>query len=182
MSWSSLASEVISTLQGWPTPDLGQEHLLTRYLHLLADEGHRALVKGVLPAHLTASLVVLDTGRTKVLLTHHKRADAWLQFGGHFEESDETLEAAARREGSEESGLTIDGPLVPADLDAHLLVGEFGLCQEHLDVRYVTTVPPDAVPGVSDESNDVRWFALDRVDSELPHLKRLVDRAVSALG
>ncbi|MGJ6981159.1 NUDIX hydrolase [Aestuariimicrobium soli] len=182
MSWQTLTDRVIGDLEAWSTIDLAQEQLRTRYLSLLADEGERALVKGVLPAHLTSSVLVVDHERTKVLLTHHRRANRWLQFGGHLEEGDTDLVAAARREGSEEAGIALESPLVPVELDAHLLVGSFGVCQEHLDVRFVTTVPGEAVPAVSEESNDVAWFSLDRVADELGHLSRLVDRALEALA
>jgi 8-oxo-dGTP pyrophosphatase MutT (NUDIX family) len=182
LTWTSVTADVVRALEGWPRTDLQQEQLRTRYLTVLEREGERALVKGVLPVHLTASVLVLDHGLEKVLLTHHRRAQQWLQFGGHLEQDDPSLEWAARREGTEESGLALDGPLLPVDLDAHLLVGSFGVCQEHLDVRYATVVPGDAVPSVSDESDDVAWFELDRAADELPHLQRLVERALAALS
>ncbi|CAI9398951.1 NUDIX hydrolase [Aestuariimicrobium sp. T2.26MG-19.2B] len=181
MSWATVTTDVVRALEDWPRGDLEQEQLRTRYLALLASEGQRALVKGVLPAHLTASVLVLDDTLERVLLTHHRRARQWLQFGGHLEEEDPSLEAAARREGSEESGLVLERPLVPVELDAHLLVGSFGVCQEHLDVRYATLVPGDAVPTVSEESTDVAWFHLDDAADELRHLARLVERARASL-
>ena len=94
------------------------------------------------PAHLTGSCVVLDATGRHVLLTHHRKADAWFQLGGHLEAGDASLWAAARREGREESGLAALEPLaVPVQLDRHVLVGSFGRCREHLDVRYAAVAP-----------------------------------------
>jgi 8-oxo-dGTP pyrophosphatase MutT (NUDIX family) len=39
-------------------------------------------------------------------MIHHARLEKWLQPGGHIEPDDETLEAAARREVAEETGIS----------------------------------------------------------------------------
>ena len=94
------------------------------------------------PVHLTASCLVVDAARERVLLTLHRRAREWFQFGGHLESDDASLWAAARREAREESGLVSLEPLPhPIQLDRHVLVGGFGRCHEHLDVRYVAVAP-----------------------------------------
>lgn len=38
-------------------------------------------------------------------MIHHAKLDRWLQPGGHFEPIDDTIEAAARREVGEETGV-----------------------------------------------------------------------------
>jgi 8-oxo-dGTP pyrophosphatase MutT (NUDIX family) len=57
-------------------------------------------------AHLTASSLICALDDRQVLLTLHARIGRWLQTGGHIEDDDESLERAAIREASEESGLT----------------------------------------------------------------------------
>ena len=62
---------------------------------------------------------------------------------------------AAAREANEESG--IDGLRVLPDLvqlDRHALVGDFGHCREHLDIRFAAVAPEGAQFEVSDESLD----------------------------
>ena len=63
----------------------------------------------------------------RVLLTLHPRVGAWLQLGGHLEDTDPSLLAAAAREAAEESGIAgIVLDPVPVDLDVqpdHLLAG-----------------------------------------------------------
>nr|WP_202447581.1 NUDIX hydrolase [Streptomyces sp. SID5468] len=133
-----------------------------------------AMWKSCESGHLTASALVVDPRRERVLLTLHRKLRMWLQMGGHCEPSDATLAAAALREATEESGITgltlLPGPV---RLDRHLTP-----CAWHLDVQYAAVAPPDAVWSVSDESLDVRWFGYDEVASVADaSVVRLVERA-----
>ena len=107
---------------------------------------------------------MLDTQRSNVLLTLHRKGRFWVQFGGHLESGDSTLAGAALREATQESGLAY---LVlnpgPVGLHRHLLSTAFGRCREHLDVAYLALVDRAAVPLVSDESDDVAWWPINRL-------------------
>ncbi|MEU4654433.1 NUDIX hydrolase [Streptomyces sp. NPDC023723] len=110
--------------------------------------------------HITASALVVDPARGRVLLTLHRKLRMWLQMGGHCEPEDVTLAAAALREAMEESGiagLTLL-PGGPVRLDRHHTP-----CAWHLDVQYAAIAPPGAVEAISDESLDLRWFGYDEV-------------------
>ncbi|MFC4506528.1 MULTISPECIES: NUDIX hydrolase [Streptomyces] len=151
----SLYDDAVLVLKGYE----GQEELREIYLEHLA--GHLdGLWKSCGDGHITASALVIDPARGRVLLTLHKKLRMWLQMGGHCEPADETLAAAALREGTEESG--IPGlsllPGGPVRLDRHLTP-----CAWHLDVQYAALAPAGAVEAISDESLDLRWFAYDEV-------------------
>ena len=76
---------------------------------------------------------------------------------------------AAHPDGVAEAGL--DGVRVLpriAQLDRHTLVGAFGHCREHLDVRFAAVVPAglEDAATASDESLDLRWWPLDGLPTQ----------------
>lgn len=110
--------------------------------------------------HITASGLVIDPERGRVLLTLHRKLRMWLQMGGHCEPGDGTLAGSALREATEESGiagLTLL-PGGPVRLDRHHTP-----CAWHLDVQYAVLAPVGAIEAISDESLDLRWFSYDEV-------------------
>ena len=46
--------------------------------------------------HITASILILNQKKTKVLLMFHKKLQKWLQFGGHSDDSPDVLGTAIR--------------------------------------------------------------------------------------
>ncbi|CAL9464970.1 NUDIX hydrolase [Streptomyces sp. NPDC057340] len=132
----------------------GQDELRQVYLDHLATHPD-GMWKACADGHVTASAMVIDPSRGRVLLTLHKKMRMWLQMGGHCEPVDESLARAALREGTEESGiagLTLL-PGGPVRLDRHHTP-----CAWHLDVQYAAVAPEGAVEAISDESLDLRWF------------------------
>jgi 8-oxo-dGTP pyrophosphatase MutT (NUDIX family) len=166
-------ADAVKVLDGWRPGSAEQESLRQAYLGFLAareDSCERSCAAG----HLTASAVVLDGD--KVLLTLHPRVGKWLQLGGHCEPSDETLAGAALREATEESGiegLTIDA--APVHLEVHPITCSLGVPTRHFDVRFVVRAPQGAQPKISDESDDLRWWAIADVPNE--ELKPMIDAA-----
>lgn len=122
------------------------------------------------PDHLTTSSVVFDESLTQTLLVFHGKGRFWVQPGGHLEEGDASIVAAALRELREETGIervAVSSPLA-YDLDHHALSSRFGRCASHLDIGVAVTVDPADALTVSDESDDVRWWPVDALPDEVP--------------
>ncbi|MET8469599.1 NUDIX domain-containing protein [Streptomyces sp. NPDC006422] len=154
----SLYDDTVLVLKGYEDqPDLRQA-----YLDHLSEHGDDGLWKPCTAGHITASALVVDPERGRVLLTLHKKLQMWLQMGGHCERDDATLAAAALREATEESGIPGLTLLAggPVRLDRHPIPGP---CTQHLDVQYAALAPADATEAISDESLDLRWFGYDEV-------------------
>ena len=177
---AGLHASAVATLTIWVPPSPAQAEHRGRFLdHLATHED--GLAKACFPEHLTAGAIVVSPDGRQVLLNHHRKADAWLAFGGHLEPEDHSLSAGARRELLEESGL-VDFELDhdPLCLDAHAVdfCSDRGTVQ-HLDVRFLAVAAPDSAHAASDESIDVRWWPVDDLPATFDDMYALVDAAVA---
>jgi len=113
--------------------------------------------------HITGSAWIVDPAGERVLLTHHRKLDRWLQPGGHSD-GDPDTRAVAVREAEEETGLVV-APIDKAvfDVDIHPIPAR-GTEPEHFhfDVRFaLRALTMDYV--VSDESHDLAWVPIERL-------------------
>lgn len=175
---SDLYADAVATLAAWRPEEPDQEslrHAFLGFLEALPDSCARACV----PGHITASAVVLDPESERVLLTLHPRAGRWLQLGGHCEDTDRTLAQAALREAVEESGiadLRIDPD--PLHLAVHPITCSLGVPTRHFDVRFLVTAPDGAVPVLSRESDDLRWWPVDALPPDSDDLGEMIAAAL----
>ncbi len=155
--------DAVRALTSYRPRDAEQGRWRRQFLDQLASRPDAARRDGP-PAHLTASVLVLDPRASRTLLVHHRTAGLWVQPGGHLERDDTTVRGAALREVTEETGLGPDDLVVqrggePFELSRHGFA--FGRCTEHLDVVFLAVADPQAPLRVSEESDAVRWWPLD---------------------
>jgi len=175
----SVRSSTIAILSDWEPPDATQDalrHAVLAFVHGRDDACRRECV----PGHVTASALVLDHSGSQVLLTLHPRLGRWVQLGGHCDEGDTDIVAAALREATEESG--VDGLRMEPRLAAvhvHPVTCSLGVPTRHLDLQFVGHAPAGARIAISDESEDLQWWPADALPDGTDHaLAHLVAQAL----
>jgi 8-oxo-dGTP pyrophosphatase MutT (NUDIX family) len=158
MNSQSLAQQQVLALLHGHAPEnstdaatLGQ---MLEFARAHADCCERTLLSG----HFTGSAWLVSADGARVLLTHHRKLNRWLQLGGHAD-GDGDLAAVALREAEEESGLSrlrLEGGIF--DLDRHAIPGR-GREPEHWhhDVRFVVRATDDEQFVANEESNELAW-------------------------
>lgn len=176
----SVRDSVIELLTSWHAPDPGQDALREAVLGFVLARTD-SCARSCEPGHITASAAVLNEAGTEVLLTLHPRLGRWVQLGGHCEPEDADIDAAAKREASEESGITGLRLGGLAAIHVHALTCSLGVPTRHLDLQFVATAPADAAIAISDESLDLGWWPVEALPPGVDHaVEYLVASATSA--
>ena len=143
------------------------DQALSRIRGELLDDGQDPFVRERLAGHFTASSWLVDRSGTRVLLTHHRKLERWLQLGGHAD-GDRDLSNVALREAEEESGLTglrVEPELF--DLDRHWIPERKDVPGHwHYDARYVVHAGENEAYVVSEESHDLAWRSIGAILSD----------------
>ena len=108
--------------------------------------------------HLTGSAWLVSADGERVLLTHHRKLNRWLQLGGHAD-GDADLARVALREAGEESGLLdLEVESVVFDLDRHRIPARGDEPEHwHYDVRFVVRARGSEAFVVGEESHALAW-------------------------
>jgi 8-oxo-dGTP pyrophosphatase MutT (NUDIX family) len=148
----ALAAALDEYARRWPG-----ETAIADFMEFLVEHGD-AFEREFTIGHFTGSAWLVSADGSRVLLTHHRKLDRWLQLGGHAD-GDSDLMRVALREAEEESGL--DGLTVEPDifdLDRHRIPARGDDPEHwHYDVRYVVHAGANEAFVVSDESHALAW-------------------------
>lgn len=177
-------SSTHALLEKFPHLDVEEVRAWHRAFIQLADEGTNAYTRERLEGHFTGSSWLVSGDGQRVLLTHHKKLDRWLQLGGHAD-GDTDLSRVALKEAEEESGL-VDLVVEPNifDIDLHFIPEHKGVPGHwHYDARFVVTAKGDETFAISEESNALAWRNIaelaqdERMDASMRRMaQRWLDR------
>jgi bifunctional NMN adenylyltransferase/nudix hydrolase len=122
----------------------------------------------------TVDVAIFDEGWERLLLARKPGEEGWRFVGGFSDPSDESFEAAARREASEETGLEISAPEYVGSfrIDDWRYVHEPDEIKTHLFAARVTggSLAPD------DDISEAEWFGLDvEVERLMPEHRELLE-------
>ncbi|AWH53331.1 NUDIX hydrolase [Stenotrophomonas sp. ESTM1D_MKCIP4_1] len=134
----------------------------------LIDDVEDSFCRERLAGHFTASCWLVSADSQRLLLTHHRKLQRWLQLGGHAD-GDRDLARVALKEAEEESGLTglvLDDPAI-FDLDKHWIPEHKGVPGHwHYDVRFVIRAVGGETFVLSEESLDLAWRPVAEVATD----------------
>ena len=156
-----LITALRSYYERWPQ----EEQTIQRFVEFVSTEPgcfHRSTEHG----HLTGAAWLVDPPGERVLLTHHRKLDKWLQLGGHADGQGNILEVALT-EAREESGIHEVHPISMEifDIDVHDIPARKKDPEHlHYDVRFLMrSARTDYVVG--DESHDLEWVPITQIDA-----------------
>lgn len=170
--------------------DAREESEKREILTLMEQEGDRLLLRECSYAHMTASSVIVNRNRTKMLMAFHKIYQSWAWTGGHAD-GDGDFEAVARREAQEETGIQNLKKLGAgaASLEvlpvwAHQKHGQMVASHLHLNISYLFEAD-DTLPLriAEDENSAVGWIPIAQLEEYvrekdmMPIYQKLLNRA-----
>ncbi len=151
-------------IEGCISTEPGQAQVRETMLSFLAEHAD-ALLRTCPEGHFTGSALVVDAAAEHVLVLFHRKAQRWLQPGGHAD-GDANLAHVAWREATEETGMAGLSVATPAiDLDIHRVHFAGEHAHLHLDVRHLVVAPPGAEVTGNHESEALRWVTSDELET-----------------
>lgn len=138
------------------------KRLLLQYMELF---GEQILTRECTLAHLTASSMIFNRERDKVLMIYHKIYQSWAWTGGHSD-GEETPLLTAAREALEETGIRgisqlRDGvqTLDILTVDGHWKRGAYVSSHLHLNLSYLFEADEGETLRIKeDENSGVQWI------------------------
>ncbi|VGO17187.1 hypothetical protein PDESU_05782 [Pontiella desulfatans] len=161
MHRNDLLSKLCNYREHWPDEATMTDRLIS-FVERHTDCFERSLSVG----HITGSAWLVNKAGTHVLLTHHRKLNAWLQLGGHADGNTDILDAALQ-EAREESGLPDLEPISTDifDIDIHLIPARKNEPEhDHHDIRFAFRCTGSEEYAVSNESHDLAWGTINHLD------------------
>lgn len=142
-------------------------------------------------AHMTASSLIFNKDRGKLLMVYHNIYHSWSWTGGHAD-GEERLLPVAMREAVEETGLKEVRPIREEAQSLEILPvwghwkhGHYVSSHQHLNLSYLLEADEEEHLQVKeDENSGVAWIPLERLRQKvtepemIPIYEKLIERAL----
>jgi 8-oxo-dGTP pyrophosphatase MutT (NUDIX family) len=155
--------KLIQQLQSYHTGFPEEQKYIQQFLELL--KSNDAFLRTHLPGHITGSAWIVNRAKDQTLLVHHAKLNKWVQPGGHAD-GDENILQVALREAEEETGLkNFNVQETIFDIDIHTIPARKDFPEhQHYDIRYLLEANVNELIVVSEESYDVKWVPLNKLE------------------
>ena len=158
-------------------------------LELCDQYGDAILDRTPRAAHMTASSMIFNKERTKVLMAYHNIYDSWAWTGGHSDGEKDPLETALR-EAKEETGVlnltVLDDHAAALDIlevKRHIKRGKFVSSHLHLNLAYAFEANEEETLHICEgENSDVGWIRIDELEAKvsekqmLPVYRKIIEK------
>lgn len=139
--------------------------------------------------HFTASAIVVNPTKDKVLFAYHNIYNSWAWTGGHAD-GEEDLLGVALREAKEETSIEQINPVSNEILGLevihvmpHIKRGKFVSAHVHLNITYLLEADDtQEIHNKPDENKEVGWLPIDKLDeyvsekAMLPIYHKLIEK------
>ena len=157
-------NQILSLINAYNPEFLEEKEFRISFLSFIQTHSN-CFERTLLEGHITGSAWIVNQSMTKVLLSHHRKLDRWLQLGGHADGDGDILRVA-QREAIEESGLTtLSNPKNEIfDIDIHTIPARKKEPEHlHYDVRFLFVADDNEQLRISYESKNLQWIPFDNL-------------------
>lgn len=143
-------------------------------------------------AHMTASSMIFNGKRDKVLMVYHNIYHSWSWTGGHADGEEDML-FVAKKEAKEETGIkdllvlngnTEEGPLAAVDvlpIWGHVKRGKYVSSHLHLNFSYLFETGENEILHIkADENSQVAWLPITELRNKVtePDMIPIYDKLI----
>lgn len=178
--------EAIETFQPLCGQEETDQRLMLEYYRIF---GEKILFRTCEMAHMTASSMIFNRDRTKVLMAYHNIYDSWAWTGGHSDGEPDGL-VTALKEAKEETGITrvrvLDeraASLEILQVQPHWKRGKFVSAHVHLNLSYLLEADEREMIHICEgENSRVGWIPVEDLEKKvsethmLPVYRKLIER------
>ena len=152
--------------------EAADQEMILRYIETFPDT---ILTRENGFAHMTASSMIFNKARDKVLMVYHNIFRSWSWSGGHAD-GEEEMPPVAKREATEETGVknlrvlyegSAEGVLAAVDVLpvwGHVKRGKYVCAHQHLNYSYLFEADEEETLHIkADENSQVGWIPVSEI-------------------